>query len=328
MGSKGGGTQSTQTIQKADPPAFMQPYIQDVLAMGATNARTPQQFFPGSTVAGTAPETTAAQILQANRAIAGSPLERAAQAENLRTVNGTYFGLNPSSPYNTAAASGAFLNSNPYLDAMFARAARPVTMQFTDVALPGVASMFSSAGRYGSGAMQDATQRTVDTFGRTLGDLSANIYGTNYANERQLQNTAAQNLDQAFGRERLLQSQAVGQAPTLANQDFANIGALSEVGAQREAAQQAIINDAIQRWNFAQMEPAQRLQLYNAIVQGGFAAPSTTSAGTTQLPPRQPLRSAAGGAVAGAATGAAMGGQTGGMWGAGVGGLLGLLGMI
>ena len=75
----------------------------------------------------------------------------------------------------TDTAGGKFLNSNPYLDSMFASASRPVTDQ--------IQSQFSSAGRYGSAANQDV-------LGRSLGELSSNIYGQNYARERQNQLSA------------------------------------------------------------------------------------------------------------------------------------------
>lgn len=66
-------------------------------------------------------------------------------------------------------AAGNFLNSNPYLDQMIASASRPVVDQ--------IQAQFSKAGRYGSAANQDV-------LGRTLSELSGNIYGQNYAAER------------------------------------------------------------------------------------------------------------------------------------------------
>lgn len=283
-----------------------------------------------NTVGPQATETLQSQQLGSARAQAGSPLEQAAQAENQRTVEGQYLGLSPAQPLLNSTMRGDYLSANPYLDAMFARAASPVTQQFTDVALPGISSMFSSAGRYGSGAQQDAMQRILGTYGRTLGDLSANIYGQNYANERQLQAQAASGADQTYGRERLMQQQATEMAPQTAATDWRNIGMLGNIGADREAYSQNLVNDAVQRWNFEQQQPAQKLAEYARLVQGGVNLGGTTnSAGITQLPPPNRLANAAGGGLLGyglgsSGLGASMG-MTGG-WGALVGGLLGLLG--
>lgn len=93
----------------------------------------------------------------------------------------------------TDTAGGKFLNSNPYLDRMFASASRPVT--------DNIQSQFSAAGRYGSAANQDV-------LGRTLGELSSNIYGQNYARERQNQLSAGNAITGFSGADRQRQLQA------------------------------------------------------------------------------------------------------------------------
>jgi len=305
LGKGGGGTQTTNTVQKADPWVGAQPFMSDVLANAKAQFNAPgPTFFPQNTVGPQAAETLQAQQLAANRAIAGSPIEQAAQAENLRTTTGQYLGLSPAQPLWNATMRGDFLNANPYLNSMFARAARPVTQQFTDAALPGISSMFSQAGRFGSGAQQTAVNNLVDTYGRTIGDMAAGIYGGNYQAERQLQAGAANEADQSFSRERLLQQQATGMAPATAATDWQNIGQLSNVGADREAFAQRLVNDAVARWDFAQQTPAQKLAQYNALIQGGLQFPSTTGMSTANLPPPNRLGNAAGAGTLAYAAGA------------------------
>ncbi len=82
----------------------------------------------------------------------------------------------------TDTAGGKFLGANPYLDQMYQSASRPVIDQ--------IQGQFSKAGRYGSAANQDV-------LGRTLGELSGNIYGQDYARERQNQLTAGNAITQA-----------------------------------------------------------------------------------------------------------------------------------
>jgi len=88
-------------------------------------------------------------------------------------------------------ASGAFLNSNPYLDKMAQAAMDPVTRNYQTSTAPTLASQMARAGRYGSGAFTGVQGQNEQNLGKTLGDISTNLYGTNYANERARQDAAA-----------------------------------------------------------------------------------------------------------------------------------------
>ena len=103
-----------------------------------------------------------------------------------------------------------------------------------------------------------------------------------------------------YGQERGLQQQAMGAAPGLADQDYKDIGALASVGQAREGQQQKLINDQIARQGFGQMEPWQRLALYNSFIQGNYGGTSTgTATGTTQQA-SNPFMDIAGGLLSGA----------------------------
>lgn len=143
--------------------------------------------------------------------------------------------------------NGDFLNSNPYLDATYDQAAGKVRSSLD--------SQFNSAGRLNSG-------QHFNAMGDALGNLGTQIYGQNYQNER--------------GR----QVQAAQLAPGLAGLDFNNIAALSQVGQTREQQAGSQLQDQINRFNFEQQEPNQRLRDYMATVAGG----SFGSQGTTTSP--------------------------------------------
>jgi hypothetical protein len=114
------------------------------------------------------------------------------------------------SPVNQAAQnyaqqtlSGGFMGSNPWLDSTFNKAAGSVTNQ--------VQSNFGLSGR---------NPRGIDAAGfaqEGYNDLAAQIYGGDYQAERSRQ------------------QQLVPYAGQLASQDYADIGQLANVGAQREA---------------------------------------------------------------------------------------------
>ncbi len=105
-------------------------------------------------------------------------------------------GQNPQNPamnYFQGVTNGNYLNANPYVDAMYNQAANQVSKQFTNNVLPGLASQYAMGGRYGPNAslgagMDAATQQ----YGNTLNNLATSIYGQNYANERNLQQSGAQ----------------------------------------------------------------------------------------------------------------------------------------
>lgn len=142
--------------------------------------------------------------------------------------------------------TGQYLDptTNPYLQQAYERAAGGVKSD--------IASQFAKAGRYGSGAM-------TETLGRSLGDIASQIYGG------------------AYQQERARQLQAAQLAPQLAQQDYADIARLQQVGQQREALQEAALADAMQRFQFEQQKPYTKLREYLASI-GAPAGQQTVSA--------------------------------------------------
>jgi len=114
------------------------------------------------------------------------------------------------------------------------------------------------------------------------------------------------------------QQAAIGQVPGAYEFGFADLGKLAGVGAAREAQQQAELAADIERFQFEQQQPLSSLANYMAAVQGG-------TIGGDKITPyfRQPGLSALGGALSGYQLGEKFG--MGGL-GAGLGGLLGLMG--
>lgn len=325
--SKGSGGGTSTTVQKADPWLGAQPYISDVLSNASTAFRNPPAFFPGNTVGPEAAETIQAQQMAAGRAIAGSPELRSAQAQNRATTEGQFFGLNPALPQFGLTAQGAYLGANPMLNAMLSRATDPLVQQFSKAVLPGITSQFALGGRYGSNAHQEAINMATGNLGRTLSDTAVGIYGPAYESERNRMLQAAGGLSDAFGRERQLMSTATALAPQLAEADFTDPAKLAAVGEARQDRAQALINDAIARWNFSQNLPWAQLQNYNQLVQGGLGAGGTQT-GTQTLPDtRNRLSGALGGGALGYGLGSSgmIGGLTGG-WGALLGAMLGAMG--
>lgn len=94
----------------------------------------------------------------------------------------------------TDTANGSYLNSNPFLTGMFNAAADPVRRQYMTATAPQTDSNYEAAGRYGSGALGNARSQNESNLVTGLGNMASNIYGSNYQNERGLQNSAATTL--------------------------------------------------------------------------------------------------------------------------------------
>ncbi len=93
------------------------------------------------------------------------------------------------------------------------------------------------------------------------------------------------------------QQAAIAQAPAAREFGFADMKTLAQVGAAREAQEQAELSADIERFQFEQMRPAQKLADYMTMVQGGSGA-----LGSQQITPqfRNPALGFLSGGMAGA----------------------------
>ena len=124
--SKGGGATRTVTSQTG-APEYAQPFLEFGLSEAKELYGRPQQFFPGSTTVGFAPETEMALSGLRQQAVSGSPFIGAVQDVVMQNLTGT----------------------NPLMAAAF----RP--------AIEAVQAEASKAGRYGSGYQQAALAQAL-----------------------------------------------------------------------------------------------------------------------------------------------------------------------
>jgi len=180
--------------------------------------------------------------------------------------------------------NGDYLYGGPGFNAAFDAAARKIN--------PMVDSNFARAGRSGSGLADVAkTQALSDAF-------------------------ASQ-----YGQERNNQMQAAQLAPGLANQDYYDYQQLANVGGAYEGQNQKGIDENINRFNFYQNQPSDRLNQYIQMLQGAYPGSTSTS---TQPMYQNRAAGALGGALAGAKLGSVIPGLGTGIGAIG-GGLLGIL---
>jgi hypothetical protein len=261
--------------------------------------RQQPSMFPGQTYVSPSEQTL--QSLQAQEDIArqASPiLGQAQQAyqSSLGQVGQT--------------AAGGFLNANPYQQAMMEAATRPLTQQFSQAVLPGISSLYSKSGRLGSGAMERALGTATESYGRSLGDITANIAGSQYQQERGLQQQAQ------------LQQAALAQAaPQMYGQQFLPSQTLGQIGAQREAIAAQPLQEQMSRFAYQQRLPYEQLSGYLSSVYGSplgqFGSPAA------QPTYQNRTAGALGGGIAGGLGGYALGSMLPSSFLGGYGGLAG-----
>ena len=239
----GGGQQNSTTTTSIDPS--IKPYVTYGLeeAKRLYESQSPS-FFPGQTYVSPSEQTQQALQMAQKRAIAGSPLTGAAQAETLATIQGR--GVNP-------FLAGALEQTNRLAGEQYNRN------------IQNLQSSAASSGRYGSSAMGQQAGTAQDIFARALTEQGGQL---------------AYNSAEA---ERARQMAAVNAAPQMAQADYADIQRLLSVGGAREAQSAAQLQDAMNRFNFAQNLPQAKLSqyanLYSSAPQGSQTVQTATPQG-------------------------------------------------
>lgn len=285
MSGSSGGTQTTQTVQKADPWAGQQPYLLDIFqqAQNMYNNKQPQ-YFPGQTVAGQQPATTQAQQYMMNLAQNQMP----GYGQNV--LNASNFALNAPD-----------INQNPAFQSAVTAAINPAVRGFQTAVMPTIRADFGSGENYGSSRRGIATGLASEA-------LANNIF-----------KTAATMGSEAYGQGLDAQSRAMALSPQVLSTLQQPAMSMDVVGQQQQQYQQDLINAEIQKWNFQQTAPWAALTQYQNLVQGNYGG--TTQGQTTQPgPTSNRAMSAMGGAAAGAAIGSGFPGI-----GTGIGALAGLI---
>lgn len=208
------------------------------------------EYYPGSTIADRSPWSTQANLNVANLVSGGAGGVEAAVAENRRTLEGQYLDV----------------ESNPWLRGVGEAAGQDITRDFNRTVMPGIASRFGGAGRSAGpqdagtaeSAAMGAAQRDL---GEELGQMYSNLYGGAYESER--------------GR----MGQAVGMAPGVRQMEFADQRALSAAGADEFQYAQMQLSDLVNKFNFEQYEPYERLGLYQGLINqpGGYGTQTQRS---------------------------------------------------
>ena len=222
------------------PLPYVEPYLQDLLKRQQQVTNTPYQQSPNTAMTAN-PYLQTAWDATANRALQGSPVMSAANEQLQKTI------------------SGGYLQGNPYLQGQIDSAQGDLARNFNLVNKPGWDTRMARSGGFNSGVAEMASNdygNLANAMGRIGSDMRFNAYSA----------------------ERQMQQQAMGMAPTFANQDYVDAQQLQNVGAQRQVFDQAQADQNYKWWQEAQQYPQQKLNDYARIVGMGAGAGGTQQA--------------------------------------------------
>lgn len=245
-GGKGGGKAKSTATSSTTIDPMLRPYVTYGLseAQRLYQSGTPQ-YFPGQTYVSPTEATTRALGLAEQRAMGGSPLLGAAQQQALQTIQGR--------------------GVNPYLAGALEASYAP-TVEAAQEATRGLQSQASGLGRYGSDAMTQLAERQASALGRGLG--------------QQMSNLAYQSSEAEAAR----QANAIANAPQMAQADYQDIQNLMNVGQTREDYAKTALQAEMDKFNFEQNLPYQKLSTFLSSVYG---APQGQVTQATQSAPKQ-----------------------------------------
>jgi hypothetical protein len=224
-------------------PSWVQPFASGYLDRAQNVADQQYQPYTGATVAGFNPFQTSAFQGIADRASAGSPTMNAANQQAVGTMNGYY------------------LNGNPFLQSQIDSAQGDLTKQWNNVAKPAWDTAMSNSGSFGNAGVAQANAYAQEGLQKNLGQISSNMRFQNYDQER--------------GR----QMQAMGMAPSFANQDYQDLNALQGVGNTIQGQDQKMLTDQYNRFLDSKNYPNQQLDVMrNALSGVNFGSNTTQTA--------------------------------------------------
>lgn len=276
-----GSTTSTTTVKNDNSPwpPIQQP-IKDVNLVAANLAAsgvgaTP---FPGARVAPMSLPTQGALLGAATEAVTGTNVAKPLiGAISERAASG---GMSPfmtqAANYFTQLADEATKpgQANPYFDA----ALRGQLSQAAD----SINSYFSAKGRYGSGAHNQV-------LARQLGNIRASTLFNQFNQDRQRALAAGQQLA-ALGDAGINNLLGMAQvAPTLNNQRYSDFDRLLKVGQNIQNYQQAIMNDAAQRYREQETAPWRTIDLWNSAMNPATIKFGSGSSSQTSSKPWSPV---------------------------------------
>ncbi len=294
-----GGGSSKQTQQTSTGPwTVQQPYLAQGFSEAYKNYQSDSpKYYPDSTVTPFSDATN--QGLSLTKGLADSSALPGQAADQVgATTNGAYLRSpqdwasnfqNPNANVRAETGFNPFMMQGPngYGDA--------VTNSITRSVIPQVTSQFAAAGRTGESpiAQQAIAKGIADALAPyqfnsaeaeaqrrfSGGESLASRQQNSSENQASRQFTSGQNALSmglnAYDAERQRQLSAAGMAPSIDAARYAPADALLKAGSQEEQKSGQYLQDQIDRFNFDQNLPTQKLNDFMAQIQGNYGQAGT-----------------------------------------------------
>jgi hypothetical protein len=211
--------------------------------------KTPERY-PGSQIAGFDPSQMRGQNMALNAAERQNNLLGEASRTNNFLMGDIW---NP--------------DSNPYLKRAIGAATRPITENFEETVMPGIADEFIGAGQEFGGSRRGVAEGIAGgKYLDAIGDTSSKLVQDQYAN----------NLNANV--------RALTLAPQTANALTTPAQTVSGVGDIRQKMDQALLNENVSNWNFDQNAPFLHAKELLSLIGGLPGGTATSSAPNQQTP--------------------------------------------
>ena len=253
-----GGGGSSSSSTKL--PAELRPLASAYAKKAQQIGNTPFQAYTGQRFANLTGDQNAAIGMIRDRAMNGSPVMDQADQTLMQTLQGG--------------------QTNPYLNSMVDQAQQSVARTYNLLTKPQTESAMVRSGSFGNSGLQQMQQEQQRQATEQMGNIATQMYG------------------QAYDQDRARQMQALGMAPTYANQAYADAGQLLGAGGLLQQQQQQGLDFKYDQFLERQNQPYKNLAAMGAPFGANMGSTTTTSQGS-------------GSRLAGAAGGAMMGAQIG-----------------
>ena len=332
-GGGGGGSQSTQTVQKADPWSGQQPFLTTGYEQAQARLNSDQpSYYPGSTVTPFNQNELAAQQMALNYAGGDRPQAMQASAESALTgemlanpynnpVFGTTRALAPmgvgslglaqgmtntatGTPYGQDPILQQMLSGsamqNPFIAPALATATNEAVQNFQNQVMPGIRTSQIQYQPGGSSRGDLVTGMAATGLSEQLANNATRAYmdAQNQALQQQQfglglseQGRAARAgealqqyggaMTPALQGEQLITDrlgQGIGAYPETMQAPFGIPQQVSGVGLGQREMEQQMMDEQINRYNFAQNVDAQKLSNYMNLIQGNVGSSTTSTA--------------------------------------------------
>lgn len=290
------------TTSTSSYPSWAVPYAQGYLERAQSVADNPYQAYTGQMVADMSGWQNQGYQALAQRAMSGSPLMgQASQALSGMFSQDQRATSNPYGQVAAQANSMAGMN-NPYLGQQIQAAQQDTINAWNNVAAPSWATANSRSGSFGNSGLAAAEGQARDSLQRNLGNIASTMRMQDYTQQQQMAESMANRqlqaattnagmgesyagrADSMYGNNQARAMQALGMAPSFANQDYADINNLINAGSAYQTQNQKLLDNAYSQFLDSRNYPAQQLQTFGQALSqavGGQGTQTTTQPGAS-----------------------------------------------